>query len=118
MTNASSSLAGDPAVQDAISRGMDWWFDRDFTNEGCLYDGGTDACPCDDADEHMWNTNWFANVIGIPEFVGKVCLLMGNETLSATQASNCTNMPSRAYASIGTLTGANVLDVAALGEFL
>ena len=60
-------------------------------------------------------------IIGIPTLVGQACLLF-NDTLTDTQLSNCTNIGSRSYAAfdrnihdLGTLTGANLLDVASIG---
>ncbi|KAK7463608.1 hypothetical protein VKT23_005549 [Stygiomarasmius scandens] len=85
-----------------ISLAMDWWFARDFTNPACLDSGGTD-------------------VIGIPEEVGQSCLLM-DPALAPRQRDACSHMTLRSYErsfidvlSIGALTGANTLDVAAIG---
>jgi len=61
-----SSLKGaeqyfkNPALANAISSAMDFWFSQDFTLPGCLDKGGTTACPC--GTPGFWNTNWFANV--------------------------------------------------------
>ncbi|KAF8973958.1 polysaccharide lyase family 8 protein [Flammula alnicola] len=111
----------DPNLKAAISNAMDYWFGRDFTNPACLYSGGTSACPCSNPDNSLWNTNWFSNVILIPEFVSQVCLLL-NDTLVPTQLENCTHMTGRTYGTfdhnvkgVGTLTGANALDVAKIG---
>jgi hypothetical protein len=42
-------------LRDAISRAMNYWFDRDFTNIACLDHGGTDQCPCaNNADSTLW----------------------------------------------------------------
>ena len=38
----------------AISRAMDYWFARDFTNISCLDSGGTEACPCDNVNNSLW----------------------------------------------------------------
>ncbi len=61
-------------------------------------------------------------IIGIPESVGEACLLVGEENLSPTQVSNCTNILDRAFGTfgrnvngLGFLTGANTLDVAKIG---
>ncbi|THV04916.1 chondroitin AC/alginate lyase [Dendrothele bispora CBS 962.96] len=122
-----SSLEGNETLASKISLAMNWWFDRDFTNIACLDSGGTDACPCNDPnDSTMWNTNWFSNVIGIPEKVGQTCLLMDSNTttsvLSADQRAVCSRMTGRSYEggfirilNIGPLTGANTLDVAKIG---
>ncbi|KAK7058939.1 hypothetical protein VNI00_001563 [Paramarasmius palmivorus] len=97
-----------------ISTAMDWWFDRDFVNPACLTEGGTSSCPCDSNDGTLWNTNWYSNVIGTPSLVGQTCLLM-NDTLSATQLSNCSHMTARTYGTFGQgfgfLAGANILDI-------
>ncbi len=52
----------------AISKAMDWWFARDFTNIACLDAGGTASCPCNTLETHMWNTNWYDNVGTSPSF--------------------------------------------------
>lgn len=111
----------DPDLYAAISIGMDWWFSRDFINPACLDSGGTSACPCDDQETRMWNTNWFSNIIGIPERVSATCVLM-NDTLSQSQLNNCTHMTARSYGTfdrvingLGVLSGANTLDVAKIG---
>ncbi|CAA7266471.1 unnamed protein product [Cyclocybe aegerita] len=129
----------DPNLRAAISRAMDYWFGRDFANNpSCLDSGGTTACPCDNPDNSLWNTNWYSNVsilylaaqaksstpeqiILIPSLLGQACLLL-NETLAQGQLSNCTRMTLRSYGAfdrfvngLGTLTGANTLDVARIG---
>lgn len=60
-------------------------------------------------------------IILIPELVGQSCLLV-NDTLTATQLSNCSHINERAYGTfdhsihgVGVLTGANTLDVAKIG---
>ncbi|TFK41122.1 polysaccharide lyase family 8 protein [Crucibulum laeve] len=111
----------DPTIHDAISRAMNYWFSRDFTNLACLDSGGTTRCPCDNTDNSLWNTNWFSNIILIPELVGQSCLLL-NDTLTTVQHSNCTHITGRSYGTfdqningVGFLTGANTLDVAKIG---
>ncbi|KAH8826605.1 polysaccharide lyase family 8 protein [Flagelloscypha sp. PMI_526] len=111
-------------LQAAISIAMDWWFQRDFNaNPQCQDNGGGALCPCDPSvtpPEWMFNTNWFSNIILIPRLVGQACLLM-NETLTATQFSNCTTMTTRAYGNFfhpingGSSTGANLLDISNIG---
>ncbi|KXN89990.1 Chondroitinase-AC [Leucoagaricus sp. SymC.cos] len=117
---------GDQFVKDAelhstISLAMDYWFGRDFTNLACLDQGGTSACPCDNPGNLLWNTNWFSNVILIPELVGQACLLL-NDTLTSSQFRHCINMTGRSYDlflhpfdEVSFLTGANILDVAKIG---
>ncbi|EIN13720.1 polysaccharide lyase family 8 protein [Punctularia strigosozonata HHB-11173 SS5] len=108
----------DPAVQSAISNAMDWWFERDFTNIACLDNGGTASCPC--GTPGLWNTNWYSNVILIPMYMGQACLLM-NDTLTATQLSNCTHISTRGYSPFyrnpqpGYVSGANILDMSKIG---
>lgn len=103
----------------AISLAMDYWFANDFTNPACLDYGGTPTCPC--GTPGFWNTNWFSNVILIPELVSQSCLLL-NDTLTPTQLGNCSYITLRAYGTfdhyvngIGYITGANTLDVAKIG---
>lgn len=59
-------------------------------------------------------------IIGIPQLVEESCLLLNN-SLTATQHSNCSNIGLRAYATfgrsingLGFLTGSNTLDVASM----
>ncbi|KAH7883623.1 polysaccharide lyase family 8 protein [Phlebopus sp. FC_14] len=110
--NESATLA-------AISLAMDYWFENDFTDPSCLDSGGTPACPC--GTPGFWNLNWFSNIILIPELVSETCLLV-NDTLSITQASDCSHFTLRSYGTfdhyvngLGYLTGANTLDVAKIG---
>ena len=44
------------SLQDAISRGMDFWFGNDFADHSCL----VGQCKCNVVG--LWNTNWFSNV--------------------------------------------------------
>lgn len=63
-----------------------------------------------------------SQIIGVPELVSQTCLLL-NDTLAATELSNCTHITGRAYATFdetinglsGGLTGANALDVSKIG---
>ncbi|KAF8078587.1 chondroitin AC/alginate lyase [Lyophyllum atratum] len=69
----------DDAIRAAISRAMDYWFSRDFTNVACLDSGGSTTCPCTNVDNSLWNTNWFSNlgqIILIPDLVGQSCVLL------------------------------------------
>ncbi|KAJ7573686.1 polysaccharide lyase family 8 protein [Mycena floridula] len=117
----SADFVQNPNVQQAISRGMDWWFSRDFTNDACLDSGSTPTCPCNPADDTMWNANWFASVILVPDLVGKACLLF-NSSLTPAQFEGCKHMTSRAYGVIdknvnglGIADGANLLGIARIG---
>ncbi|KAG2366568.1 polysaccharide lyase family 8 protein [Suillus spraguei] len=103
----------------AVSLAMDYWFANDFINPACLDYGGTPTCPC--GTPGFWNTNWYSNVILIPELVSQSCLLL-NDTLTPTQLGNCTHITLRAYGTfdhyvngIGYITGANTLDLAKIG---
>lgn len=108
------------AILDSTILGMNYWFSRDFTNPACLFQGGSAACPCSNPDNLLWNTNWFSNVILVPNLVGQTCLLL-NETLAPLQSNNCSRITSRSYKSFldsslkGYLTGANALDIAKIG---
>ncbi|EMD42021.1 polysaccharide lyase family 8 protein [Gelatoporia subvermispora B] len=106
-------------LRDSIFQGMEYWFSNDFTNPHCLDQGGTSLCPC--TEPGLWNTNWYSNIILIPSFVGETGLLMGN-TMNQILTDNYTHFTSRAYGTfdryihgLGTLTGANTLDVAKIG---
>ncbi|KIJ68409.1 polysaccharide lyase family 8 protein [Hydnomerulius pinastri MD-312] len=117
--NGGEQYVNDNATLAAISLAMDYWFENDFTDPSCLDSGGTPACPC--GTPGLWNLNWFSNIILIPEFVSETCLLI-NDTLSVTQAGNCSHITLRAYGTfdhyvngLGYLTGANTLDVAKIG---
>ena len=46
-------FVGNQTLRTAISKAMDYWFDRDFTNLACLDQGGTDKCPCAD-NTYLW----------------------------------------------------------------
>ncbi|KAI0067696.1 polysaccharide lyase family 8 protein [Artomyces pyxidatus] len=106
-------------LRGAISSAMGFWFENDFTDPSCLDSGGTSTCPC--GTPGFWNTNWFSNIILIPTFIGKDCLLLNN-SLTPTELGNCTHITGRAYATFGTqinglgsITGANTLDIASIG---
>ena len=59
---------------------------------------------------------WNLQVIGIPELVSETCLLIGADTLTPSQFSNCTNIATRAYSAFDSgksfLAGANTLNMA------
>ncbi|KAG2045283.1 polysaccharide lyase family 8 protein [Suillus americanus] len=100
----------------AIGNAMNYWFNNDFTNVGCLVEGGTDSCPC--GTPGYWNTNWYSNVILIPGLVAESCLLL-NDALTHTQLGNCSNISLRAYGAFdhgySFEAGANILDMAKTG---
>ncbi|KAI0639371.1 polysaccharide lyase family 8 protein [Trametes polyzona] len=109
----------DNQVRSAISSAMGFWFANDATNPACLDSGGLDACPC--GTPGLWNQNWFSNVIGVPTFVGEVCLLLG-DSLTASERASCQKITGRSFATFDTgingvsaITGANALDIASIG---
>ncbi|KAG5720111.1 Chondroitinase-AC [Termitomyces sp. T112] len=111
----------DTTIRAAISRAMDYWFSRDFTNLACLASGGTVSCPCTNLNNSLWNTNWFSNIILIPDLVGQSCVLL-NGTLTPAEVVSCASTLVRSYDTfdtnipgVGFLTGANTLDVASIG---
>ncbi|KAF8232548.1 polysaccharide lyase family 8 protein [Tricholoma matsutake] len=108
-------FVNDVNLRAAISRAIDYWYGRDFTNQACLSQGGTPSCPCDNPGNLLWNTNWFSNVILIPKLVGQAFLLLG-DTLTASQLNHSTYVLSRSYTYTGmSFTGANALDVSRIG---
>ncbi|CDO71536.1 Polysaccharide Lyase Family 8 protein [Trametes cinnabarina] len=117
---SSQSFVNSSTLLDAIHSAMDFWFENDFQDQACLDSGGLSSCPC--GTPGLWNTNWFSNIIGIPELVGEGCLLVGVASLTDTQINNCTHILTRAFGTfdhnvngLGYLTGANTLDVAKIG---
>ncbi|KAI0348044.1 polysaccharide lyase family 8 protein [Trametopsis cervina] len=109
----------DPTLLSAIQRAADWWFANDFTDDACLDSGGTASCPC--GTPGLWNTNWFSNIILIPNLVAQTCLLL-SPSLSPTALPNCTHITTRTYTTLGrsvnqlgVATGANLLDIARVG---
>ncbi|KAH8814787.1 polysaccharide lyase family 8 protein [Flagelloscypha sp. PMI_526] len=97
------------------------WFDRDYNNIDCQDSGGSSRCPCTDPPtptNWLFNTNWYSNIILIPGFVGRTCILL-NSTLTPSEYDHCTKFTSRAYDNFtrgaNWLTGANTLDVATIG---
>ena len=75
----------------------------------------------------MWSTNWYPNVILIPQLVGNACLVLLQQLspgdLTPTLYSNCTHFTFRSFSTFtypviggnGTLTGSNTLDIASIG---
>ncbi|KAK0208323.1 polysaccharide lyase family 8 protein [Desarmillaria ectypa] len=114
-----SEYVKDSSLESAILLGMRWWFDRDFTNPACLDNGGSASCPCNSTETLLWNTNWYSNVIGVPQLVVDVCLIMGTDILTDTDESHCMLMSTRSYGAFARhasyMTGANILDVAKIG---
>ncbi|KAF7311916.1 Polysaccharide lyase family 8 protein [Mycena indigotica] len=120
-----ANWTGDTTLRAAASRAMIFWFNNDFTTPACLDQGGTAACQC--GTPGLWNTNWFSNVILIPQWVGQVCLSLNTPPssstgLSAAELAGCTRMTSRAFNTLQTgvvgvsaITGANLLDIASIG---
>jgi hypothetical protein len=44
----------DETLRAAISRAMNYWYNRDFTNPACLSQGGTTSCPCSNPGNRLW----------------------------------------------------------------
>ncbi|KAK0465141.1 polysaccharide lyase family 8 protein [Desarmillaria tabescens] len=118
LSNANEYLK-DAKLKSATLRGMRWWSDHDFTNPGCLYDGGSASCPCNSAETFLWNPNWFSNVIGVPKLVVDSCLIMGRKELPEDVANHCMFMATRSYEVFDRpknhMAGANILDVSKIG---
>ncbi|KAK0506120.1 polysaccharide lyase family 8 protein [Armillaria luteobubalina] len=115
----SLSMLKMPVLESAILLGMRWWFDRDFTNPACLDNGGSASCPCNSTETLLWNTNWYSNVIGVPQLVVDACLIMGTDILLEADENHCMLMSTRSYGAFARhasyMTGANILDVAKIG---
>lgn len=112
----STEHANDPAYLAAALKGMDYWFANDYTNLNCTGSGGKAACPCDTPG--LWNTNWYSNVLLIPQLVSTACLIVQPSGLTGTQTDKCESIPRRAYdlrdkqvEGIGSLTGANMVQL-------
>ncbi|KAI8996894.1 chondroitin AC/alginate lyase [Pilobolus umbonatus] len=102
----------------AISAGMDYWFQNDYTPDTCLDEGGltNSTCPC--GTPGLWNTNWFGQMILLPRLITNTCLLL-KSNLTPFQIEGCTRIGERVLNridtwiySIGFMTGANMLDAA------
>ncbi|KAL5534202.1 hypothetical protein ACEPAG_664 [Sanghuangporus baumii] len=109
----------DTELLSAISSAMDFWFSNDMASDNCVDSGGLETCPC--GTPGFWNTNWFSNLLGIPDLVVRSCLLV-TPSLTPDQFSNYTHISGRAYATVnrnvinlGIYTGANLLDMASIG---
>ncbi|KAG8919844.1 hypothetical protein FRC00_010839, partial [Tulasnella sp. 408] len=117
-----NQFVNNATVKQDLDLAINWWFANDFNVTSCLDKGGLSSpgtCPC--GTPGMWNTNWFANAISIPQLSGEACLLY-NGTLTAAQRTACVKIGDRAYVpqstdvtGIGILTGANALDLAYVG---
>ncbi|OCH96194.1 polysaccharide lyase family 8 protein [Obba rivulosa] len=114
-----SQFVQSTTLRSAISLAMGFWFSNDFTDPSCIDSGGDAACPC--GTPGLWNTNWFSNVIDIPNLVGEVCLLL-NDSLTTSELGNCTKFTGRSYNTfqtgingVSSITGANLLDIASIG---
>ncbi|KAK0208322.1 chondroitin AC/alginate lyase [Desarmillaria ectypa] len=118
LANADKYLK-DAKLKSSTLLGMRWWFDRDFINPGCLYDGGSASCPCNSAETLLWGANWFSNVIGVPQMVVDACLIMGRKGLPEDVANHYMSMAVRSYEvfnrPMNYMTGANILDVSKIG---
>jgi hypothetical protein len=45
-----------------ISKGLDYWFENDYTEPACVDQGGltNSTCPC--GTPGLWNSNWYDQV--------------------------------------------------------
>ncbi|KZV71319.1 polysaccharide lyase family 8 protein [Peniophora sp. CONT] len=102
----------------AILAAMNFWFDRDYTNDNCLDRGGRSECACDTPG--LWNTNWYSNVILVPRLVIESCLLV-QPMLESRHVVACQRFARRSYDRFyakpkpGYLSGANTPDIAKIG---
>ncbi|WVQ80630.1 hypothetical protein IAT38_002735 [Cryptococcus sp. DSM 104549] len=109
---------GDERLLAGARAGMDWWFENDYTSDDCIGLGGKDNATCPCGTPGLWNTNWFGQVILIPQLASTACLLVSPSGLSDSQKKGCWDIPNRAYSrrdefinSVGYLTGANAINV-------
>ncbi|KAG6875621.1 hypothetical protein C0993_008275 [Termitomyces sp. T159_Od127] len=115
--NGSEKYTKDENLRARTSVAIDYWYNRDFTDEACLDSGGKEdsSCTCENPENLLWNTNWFSNVILIPKFATSASLLLGN-TLTSSQVEVVKRMATRSYGyDVDGMTGANALDVARIG---
>ncbi|ORX36761.1 chondroitin AC/alginate lyase [Kockovaella imperatae] len=110
-----SNWTHDTALLSATQKGMDWWFENDYNSTDCIGAGGSGSCPC--GTPGLWNTNWFDQVILIPQLMSTTCLLMQDQ-LTDFELDGCIRIVSRPYdrsngsiAGVGVLTGANLINV-------
>ncbi|KAG9240474.1 polysaccharide lyase family 8 protein [Calycina marina] len=114
----SSNWTQDEDLYSAISKGIDYWFENDFTESDCMGEGGEDDynCPC--GTPGLWNQNWYDQAILIPQLCSLTCLLIKDANLTDTQLAGCERIPLRAYdltdmsyGNGGYLTGSNAVNV-------
>lgn len=107
--------AHDDNLYKAISKGLDYWFDNDYSPDDCIGYGGSDKhnCPC--GTPGLWNSNWYDQSILIPQLCSISCLILKDAPLSESQRAGCQRIPKRAYdlrdgtyGTGGKLTAANV----------
>ena len=112
-----TNWTNDADLLSATQKGIDYWFSNDYTSSDCIGNGGnaSGSCPC--GTPGLWNTNWFDQVILIPQLLGTTCLLI-QDKLTDTERDGCVRIVSRAYDrsngtidGVGLLTGANVSTV-------
>lgn len=113
-----TNYTNSPILLDAVSRGLDYWFTNDFTSDDCIGLGGRDNATCPCGTPGLWNSNWFGQVILIPQLCSTTCLLVSSANLSTSQREGCERIPKRAYDrrdqfinGLGYLTGANTINV-------
>lgn len=54
LEGADPQFIKNPALRDAISLAMGYWFSRDYGTAECTDFGGTPRCPCDNPNNYLW----------------------------------------------------------------
>jgi len=72
-TPASTLYKNTPLLNGTL-KALDYWLSNDYSNEQCTQSGGTSSCPCGTAG--LWNTNWWYNMIGVPQIAAEICILL------------------------------------------
>ncbi|CAO3646882.1 unnamed protein product [Cunninghamella blakesleeana] len=100
----------DKKLLEKVMKGLDFWFDNDYTNEDCTMSGGKSYknCPC--GTPGLWNMKWDSQVITIPRLIGNICLLV-HKHLSHQQKESCIKFTSRSYYLAHQHRGSHLLEV-------
>ncbi|KAI7871157.1 chondroitin AC/alginate lyase [Spinellus fusiger] len=124
MASAWNQNKSNSALLAKISTAMNYWFNNDFKTNDCIDKAGTNKgnCPC--GTPGFWNTNWYDQMIAMPETIGAACILL-KSALTTFQYNNCVTVTQRSYSRIntslngvGVMTGANRVDVSIIGAML
>ncbi|KAG6888061.1 hypothetical protein C0992_009752 [Termitomyces sp. T32_za158] len=119
--NGSEKYVKNENLRSKTSVAIDYWYNRDFTDEACLDSGGKrgSTCTCENPENLLWYVLEFPiGVILIPKFATSASLLLGN-TLTSSQVETVKRMATRSYEyDVDRMTGANALDVARIGKDL